>query len=277
MEMPQWAMPADPNAGKVPPISALMLRFFQHIVRAYFKRHFRAVMVQHPDRLAAIEGPLIVYANHSSWWDPMVSILLAQMLLPERKHYAPMDASALKRYPILRKLGIFPVEMAAARGAAQFLRISKAILASGGIVWITPQGRFSDPRETPLAFKPGLGALAARTTDVTILPLAIEYSFWDERLPEALLRFGAPVRIEPGVDTETATRQLEDALAHAMRSLKVASIERDTTAFCVLLSGERGIGGFYDLGRRVRAWFTRKPLPLDHTQRPEPAHLKDKE
>lgn len=276
MEVPQWAMPADPNAREVPPISLLTLRFFRHIVRAYFRRHFRAVMVQHPDRLAAIEGPLIVYANHSSWWDPMVSILLAQMLLPERKHYAPMDASALKRYPILRKIGIFPVEMASPRGAAQFLRVSKAILASGGVVWITPQGRFADPRETPLAFKPGLGALAARMPDVTLLPLAIEYSFWDERLPEALLRFGAPIRIEPGVDTDIATKQLEDALASAMEELKVASMLRDANAFCVLLSGGRGTGGFYGLGRRVRALITRTPLPPDHTQRPELAHLKDK-
>lgn len=206
----------------------------------------------------------------------MVSILLAQMLLPERKHYAPMDAASLRRYPILRKLGIFPVEMASARGAAQFLRTSKAILASGGVVWITPQGRFADPRETPLAFRPGLGALAARTAAVTLLPLAIEYSFWDERLPEALLRFGAPVRIEPGVDTATATHQLEDALAHAMQSLKVASVQRDANAFRVLLSGGRGTGGFYGLGRRVRALITRTPLPLDHTERPELAHLKDK-
>ncbi|HEY5214938.1 MAG TPA: lysophospholipid acyltransferase family protein [Acidobacteriaceae bacterium] len=269
-------MSAELNSREVPPISAMMLRFFERIVRAYFRRHFRAVMVQHAERFTAMEGPLIVYANHSSWWDPMVSILLAQMLLPGLGHYAPMDASALKRYPILGKIGIFPVEMSSARGAAQFLRTSKAILESGGVVWITPQGRFADPREFPLAFKPGLGALAVRAGDVTLLPLAIEYSFWDERLPETLLRFGDPLRIEPGCSAETATQRLEAALAAVMQDLKTAAIARDASAFRVLLSGSRGTGGFYGLGRRMRALFTRKPVQLDHTERSEITTAKDK-
>jgi 1-acyl-sn-glycerol-3-phosphate acyltransferase len=243
------------------------MRFFQHIVRVYFRRHFRAVMVQHAERLAAVRGPLIVYANHSSWWDPMVSILLAQTLLPDRKHYAPMDATALARYPILRKLGIFPVEMGSARGAAQFLRTSRAILDAGGVVWITPQGRFDDPREPALAFKPGLGALAVREPEATLLPLAIEYTFWDERLPETLLRFGNAVRIDAGESSECATSQLEAALAEVMGDLKMASMARDARAFRVLLTGARGAGGFYGLSRRLRALVTRKPLSLDHTER----------
>src|SRR5580698_7319396 len=103
--------------GEVPPISDVTLRFFTRIVRSYFRRHFRAVLIQNAKTLQEVNGPLIVYANHASWWDPMVSVLLAQTLLPERKHYAPMDAAPLKRYPILRKIGIFPVEMGTPRGA----------------------------------------------------------------------------------------------------------------------------------------------------------------
>ena len=262
-------MPAELNAHEVPRISVWTMRFFQRIVRAYFRRHFRAVMVQHSERLAEMTGPLIVYANHSSWWDPMVCLLLARTLLPERKHYAPMDAAALARYPILRRLGIFPVEMGSARGAAQFLRMSQAILAAGGVVWITPQGRFVDPRETELGFKPGLGALAIRSGGVTLLPLAIEYTFWDERLPETLLRFGAPVQVDVDASGELTTLRLEAALAAVMGELRVASMARDAGAFRLLLRGGRGAGGFYGLGRRLRAWVTRKPLALDHTRRVE--------
>jgi 1-acyl-sn-glycerol-3-phosphate acyltransferase len=260
-------MPAEAKAHEVPPISAITLRFFQRIVRSYFKRHFRAVMIQHGERLVQVRGPLIVYANHSSWWDPMVSILLAQRLLPTRKHYAPMDADALRKYPILRKLGIFPVEMSSARGAAQFLRTSRAILESGGVVWITPQGRFADPRET-LIFKPGLGALALRVPNITLLPLAIEYAFWDERLPETLLRFGDAVTMT-SVEADAATPRLEAALAETMVALRSAAMARDASAFTVLLTGKRGTGGLYAFGRRLRAWVTRGPVVMDHTQRPD--------
>ncbi len=257
-----------PLEHPVPPISAITLRFFRRLVRRYFRRHFRTVMVQHPEYLAQAQGPLIVYANHSSWWDPMISVLLAQTLLPGRRHYAPMDAAALSRYPILSKLGIFPVDLTSSRGAAQFLRTSRAILEDGGVLWITPQGRFADPREFPLAFKPGLGALAVRSPGLKLFPLAIEYTFWDERMPETLLRFGEPVQPGPGTSAVDATRQLESALAAAMLSLQHASIARDPRLFRVLLTGTRGTGGLYAWGRRLRFWFTGKPLPLDHTPRP---------
>jgi hypothetical protein len=235
---------------ELPVIYSVTLRVFRRVVRGYFRRHFRAASAQCAERLAKADGPVIVYANHSSWWDPMVSVLLAECLLPGRKHYAPMDAEALKKYPILRRLGIFPVEMSSARGAAQFLRTSQAILAAGGVLWITPQGRFEDAREE-LRFKPGLGALA----------------FWDERLPETLLRVGEPVRVAAGASSEMATEQMEQALAVVMRELKSAAMARDPKAFTSLLSGGRGTGGLYGVVRKLRGWITRKSLGLDHTER----------
>jgi len=262
-------MPAAPNVREIPVVSAMTLRFFQRIVRMYFRRHFRSVMVQQPEVLNGWAGPLIVYANHSSWWDPMVCVLLAETLLPGRKNYAPMDAAALKRYPILGKIGIFPVEMGTARGGAQFLWTCETILASGGVVWITPQGRFADARERPLGFKPGLAALAARTPGAMVIPLAIEYTFWDERLPETLLRFGMPVRVEEGMTTDAASELLERALVETMEDLEGAAMGRDASAFRVLLRGGRGTGGVYGVGRRLRGLFTKRPVQVDHTERRE--------
>jgi hypothetical protein len=66
-----------------------------------------------------------------------------------------------------------------------------------------------------------------------LLPLAIEYAFWDERLPETLLRVGAPTRIASGVSTEAATQQLESALADAMRELKATAIARSGPRYCI--------------------------------------------
>ncbi len=256
-----------PLVDDVPAISEYTLRFFRHIVRRYFRRHFRAVMAQGVETLQEHKGPLIVFGNHSSWWDPMLIVLLGDLLLPHRKHYAPIDARALERYPILRKLGIFPVEMASPRGAAQFLRTATAILRDGGVLWLTPQGRFADPREFPLAFKPGLAALAQRMPEVPLLPLAVEYTFWDERLPETLLHFGDKLHTAPDASLAETTQQLEAALASAMYSLQQAAITRDVRQFKTLFSGDRGTGGAYSLIRQVRARLEGRPVELDHTQR----------
>ena len=225
-------------------------------------------MVQGLERLQEASGSLIVYANHSSWWDPLMLVLMAQTVRPGLRHYAPMDAAALARYPIFRKLGIFPVEMSTARGAAMFLRTGKAVLQSGGVLWLTPQGRFADPRSSPLAFKPGIGALAERMPGVPLLPMAVEYTFWDERLPEALVRFGEAVHVVGNQAGHTPMSQLEEALAREMLALQTASLARDARAFTPVLSGARGTGGLYGWARQVRALFTGKRLQQDHTARP---------
>ena len=42
-------------------------------------------------------------------------------------------------------------------------------------------------RTRPAIFRPGLAALVARLGACTLVPLAFEYTFWDERLPEILI------------------------------------------------------------------------------------------
>ena len=258
-----------------PPISKFTLGFFRRIARRYFRRHFTAVRVANAQLVRALgPGPLIVYANHSSWWDPMVCVVLAERFFPGRAHYAPMDADALKRYGILRHIGIFGVEMNSARGAARFLRTGLAILEHGGVLWVTPQGRFADARE-PLRFKPGLAALAARVPGgCTLLPLAIEYPFWDERLPETLLHFGDPIRVQGGAAPEVEAA-LRSALEEAMTALRTKSMAREPAGFELLARGRVGTGGFYALGQRVRARLLGRPYQAEHTLQP-PLPLKER-
>lgn len=263
-----------------PPISLPVLRFFRRIVRGYFRRHFHAVRISGAARFSVLAksdaGPVIVYANHSSWWDPMVSVYLAEKLMDTRQHYAPMDAAALKRYAVLERVGMFGVEMNSTRGAATFLKTSEAILASGGVVWITPQGRFVDSRARPLEFKSGLSALASRvaasTGWCTVVPLAVEYPFWDERLPECLLHFGEPLKVDSSQDSEKLQLELVQSLETAMNTLRSLAMQRDARNFDTLSYGKLGTGGFYGGWQKVKASFTGRPYQEEHTILPEYAN-----
>ncbi len=269
-------MPAP--RSPVPRISTFTLAFFRSIVRGYFRRHFRAVRLSGGQRFQHDGTPLIVYANHSSWWDPMVSVLLGHRRMAHRQHFAPMDAVSLERYGILKRIGIFPVALESARGAVQFLRTGEAVLAHGGVLWVTPQGRFVDPRPRPLDFKPGLAALAHRVAaqhgTCTVLPLAIEYTFWNERLPETLLHFGEPVQVTASTSVEALDSTLIAALETTMAHLQTLSEQRDPRPFITLLGGTAGTGGFYALGKRLRAFAQRRPYHPEHTLLP-PAPLSE--
>ncbi len=238
-------------------------------MRGYFHRHFTAVRLTRASDLSALQHAeaerLLIYANHGSWWDPMISVLLARKLMPGRKHYAPMDSMSLERYKILKQIGIFGVEVKTARGAAQFLRKGLAILAEKGVLWVTPQGRFADARERPLVFKPGLAALAAKVPGgCTVQPLAIEYTFWDERLPEVLLHFGTPVQVSGQTAAEVDVR-LQTALLQTMESLRGFSMAREPAAFEILQDGRAGTGGYYQVGQRLRAWARGRRFQPQHT------------
>lgn len=212
---------------RTPRISAPLLRFFRRYVRWYLARQFSFVGLSRSE-LTGIQldddRPVIVYLNHPSWWDPLVCLQLAARWFRDRPAFAPMDAAQLRRYRILRSVGMFGVEQNSARGAAQFLRVSKRVLAQkGAMLWLTPQGRFADPRERPLRFAPGLSRLLPHAPDAWLVPLAIEYSFGANRKPGVLMRLGEPARAEDLLaafpDHVERSAELERRLAATMDEL----------------------------------------------------------
>ena len=197
---------------------------------------------------AGLDGrPLIVCMNHPSWWDPLTALTLARHTFPSRSHYAPIDAAALAKYPIFEHLGFFGIEPSSRRGAVQFLCTGRAILADpASVLWVTGEGAFTDVRKRPVRLKPGVERLACRT-NAAVVPLAIEYVFWEERAPEILACWGEPLL------NASSTEEIAAHLESTMDRLAVLSQSRQASEFEVVLSGRAGVGGVYDLWRSLRA------------------------
>ncbi len=211
--------------------------------------------------------PLILFGNHSSWWDPLIALLLGQTILPERTHYAPMDQIALEHYSIFKPMGFFPVDNGSAKGAVQLLRAGQEILSRpGSVLWITPESQFNDVRKRPVLFRPGLGALMSRSGRLTCVPIAIEYTFWNERLPEVLVNVGEPLEIADGAmeDARTWTNLLSYAMSATLDELTMLAVERDPDAFELMFSGSGGIGGIYEVWKRLACAITGRSYHHDH-------------
>lgn len=238
-------------------------------LRGYFARGFDAVRVARegppPDDAS---GPLLVYANHPSWWDPIHFLLLARETLPERRMFGPFDAAALGQYGFFRRIGGFGIDPSTRRGAADFLRTSRAILATEGTtLWITAQGEFADPRSRPVELRPGVAHLVRRLgEDARVVPLAVEYPFWNERRPEALSYFGRPVDLGAGRErsAEEWNEHLAARLEEAMDALGVVARRRDPGDFRTLVLGRTGVGGVYDFWRRLVATLRGERFRASH-------------
>ena len=231
---------------------------FSRYVHRYLRKHFHAVRLSRSGAPLPDDGePILFVLNHPSWWDPMVGIALAKTLAGYR-HYAPMLAAMLESYPIFGRLGFFGLDPLSPRSSAEFLRIGGAILSEPErALWVTAQGEFADVRSRPLDLKPGVGHLAARMGRGWVVCVAIEYAFWDQRTPEALLRIAAPIRIDHGVKRSGAewTRQFEAVLTANLDELNAEVQGRDAAKFSILLGGRAGVGGYYDHFRRAAAWL----------------------
>ena len=228
---------------------------FGWYLRWYFHRRFSAVRVSRAGLPSVpTDRPLIIYGNHPSWWDPALYILLCAKLFPGRPGYGPMDSAALGKYGVLERMGIFGIDLGSPRGAARFLATSLRVLSRpASILWITAEGHFTDPRQRPVRLRAGIAHLARRVPDAVILPLAVEYSFWNESKPEALVRFGTPIEAGQGRTVAEWTEHLEAELTQVLDALGAESMRRDPALFQPLVHGSAGVGGIYDLYRRSRA------------------------
>jgi 1-acyl-sn-glycerol-3-phosphate acyltransferase len=273
--MPADPTPDDPNLEPLPPFSRRLYSWFFWYVRRYLARNFHAVrLLRGPDGgggLPAIGGePVIIYTNHPGWWDPLVFLAVGDRLAPERMNYGPIDAAALGKYRFLEKIGFIGIDLGSFRGAARFLRMARAAGRRTDVLfWITAQGEFTDPRTRPVAIRPGVGHAAAAAGGGLVVPLAVEYPFWNERLPEALVAFGPAVRLggSPRQSSAAWTDLLARELEATQDRLAAAACRRDPAEFTDVIAGRVGVGFFYDTVRRCGAWLRGESFDPAHGAR----------
>ncbi len=255
-----------------------LVRGFSKYVGWMLSRQFRAVRLSlrgwRPGEDAP--RPLVVYLNHASWWDPLLALWLATCFMPRRIHFGPIEDEQMSRYGFFKWIGIFGVEKGTGAGARRFLRIGQGLLARPeAVLWLTPQGRFADVRERPVRFSTGLSHLAARVPDAYFVPLAIEYGFGQERVPEIFAKFGTPVSgsdLAVGLgkngarDADSLNAGLEATMEALQDALKVEVIGGDPAIWEILTEGRAGTTFAYDVWRRFKGALQGRRVRVNHAE-----------
>jgi 1-acyl-sn-glycerol-3-phosphate acyltransferase len=219
-------------------------------------------------------APAVIFANHPSWWDGVAFMLLYRRLLKDRPLFTPMAEWALDKYAFMRRLGVFGIETGSSRGTVAFLRTAEHVLKDPAhILWINAPGRFCDPRERPIPIAPGMTRLPEMAPGAHFVPLAFDYPFWSERKPEMLVAFGAPVPAAEllALEREARAARFAAALAETADRLAADAIARDPARFETLVQGKEGMGGVYQLWRRMGAALRGRRFDPRHDHQPERA------
>jgi 1-acyl-sn-glycerol-3-phosphate acyltransferase len=225
--------------------SWLWLAGYMFFGRLNLLSKFQSLRVVHEERLASVreDVPLIVFANHASWWDAGSLMEVKFHAFPRRTVFYPTESDALRRAPHLAHLGSFPLHLGSVSGTKRFIRDCQHILSlPDTMLVITPEGKFTDPRKRPLELRRGLASLVGKLRTVTVVPLAIEYTLWDEARPEILTCWGEPISIADGTAKSTNEWHalMTESLTQTLDELAAISIQRELWKFCPVLHGRLG-------------------------------------
>lgn len=247
---------------------------FAWYVKRLLRRKFFALRLTDGSRrlleeTSATEHPLLVLFTHSSWWDPLVGFFLGYKYMSERSAIAPMDAKQLQKFAFFRKLGIFGIDPENPASLVQMKQYVADHFASNPrpSLFLTPQGRFADPR-ADLIIRPGAAAVAAAHKGCIALSVCIEYAFWIDQHPEVFIHVR---RIHADGDSTPAwQRAIVRDMGEARGELASLVIARNPDAFEVILGGPATTSPLYDLYLRMRGRSNQ--ISLDHRGVNESVH-----
>lgn len=216
---------------------------------------FHAVRFQQVQPWPA-EMPVIIYGNHSSWWDAHVP-MTANEERWRRDGYVMVEDKQLARYGFFRYAGAFSVNRNDGRSAMQSLAyaVERLTEAPNRMLLIFPQGEILANDARPLKFFAGMGHIVKRVAQagaVALVPFALRYEFIGEQKPEAFMRVGAPAVVSGQVDAKAITAQMEAALTNELDRLRDDVIAYRLDGFETLVAGVWSINRVWDAVRGKR-------------------------
>jgi 1-acyl-sn-glycerol-3-phosphate acyltransferase len=192
---------------------------------------FRSIEVVGREHLPAT-GPVILAPTHRTRWDSLMVPYSAGRSSSGRFLRFMVTANEMRGFQgwLMRNLGCFPVDTN--RPGVASLRYGIELLEQGEMVVIFPEGgNLKGNRAAGVnRLHPGLARLALQaetSTPVKVVPMAIDYSDFDNRRNcDVRVTIGAPIEVEQyrGGNAKRSAKNLTEDLAVALRGLSGATV-----------------------------------------------------
>ncbi|GAC1379486.1 MAG: lysophospholipid acyltransferase family protein [Ktedonobacteraceae bacterium] len=237
-------------AHKFPLGQRLVWQLIERSLRKYFDRVYFRIRGEYTDEQRATLS-ILIYANHSSWWDGYVVALVDRLLGTDG--YLMVEEAQLRRYFFFTWLGCFSVDRHNTRSALQSLKYAATLLKEqpARMVSLFPQGEIFPNDRRPLVFYNGATYLARMAAPVLFCPLAIRIEYLAEQRPALFISLGEPVLISAEETQEsgfmkTYTKHLEATLTAELDLLRTDVLSSDYTSFKTVLEGKKSTNRIFD-------------------------------
>lgn len=197
--------------------SPLFIRIFRHYTWLLFYRRFKYVWLK-SNYIPAPGRSTLYYANHSSWWDGLIPLLLNEFYFRQEGR-AIMEDKQMERYRFFKKIGAVPINRSNPRSALTVLQKSAEFLNHPGrSLYFFPQGRIYTECH-PLEFEKGLSKLTQMLSEgVDIVPFAISITTIRYDKPELFLKTDEPVELSSTLPQQERNTILEKRLGQVLKT-----------------------------------------------------------
>lgn len=197
------------------PIPAVF-RAFDALFLPWMSRHIAGVHITGLPKPHELTRPLILVANHVSWWDGFLLRRVQRYLRPHAPMHTVMLERELSKWPILRLLGGIGIDPDHPSSVVQSIRVLEERLERrrDSVVLYFPQGMIWPSQKRPLAFHRGIELFAEKLPPADILPIAIHLEPMNTPAPHAFIAADRPVSATSvtRTDLEIAVERQLDAI-----------------------------------------------------------------
>lgn len=220
-------------------------RWFETLFAVYnrnlFRRRFAALKVQGIENLQDRNSdlPLVLYANHSSWWDGLMAFEIGRAAGLDQ--FLMMEEKQLKQLFLFRRLGAFSVVRENPRESVRSINYAARILKEkpNRAVWIFPQGEILLNDARPLRFYGGLARILEKTERCLAAPVAMRYEFLGDFKPVAFAKIGRAEIFTNAGDVKGLTERFSAELGKTLDELKADIIRNKINGFIDLIKKRR--------------------------------------
>jgi len=238
-------------ARKFPLGERLVWQLIDRSLRKYFDCVYFRMRGDYTDEQRATL-PMIICANHFSWWDGYVVALVQRLIKVDG--YLMMEEKQLRRYFFFAWAGCFSVDRQNPRSALQSLKYAAKLLKErpGRMVCLFPQGEIFPNDRRPLVFYNGATYLARLINPVLYYPMAIRIEYLAEQRPALFISLGEPILINSEQTKErdflqSCTKRLEESLTAELDQLRAEVLAGDYSEFKTVIQGKASTNRIFDM------------------------------
>ncbi|MBC7391202.1 MAG: lysophospholipid acyltransferase family protein [Opitutaceae bacterium] len=167
-----------------PKHSKLYKLFFDFYTSIIIKSDFKSFHIETEYEENYSEKPLLVIANHFSWWDGFLHYHLNNVHFKKKYHVMMLEEQLQKRM-FLTRLGIFSVKKGS-RDALKSLEFANQLLKQcENMLLIFPQGKIESQHKHVFQFEGGIEKLVANNPTIKVVFAVSLIDYFSERKPEA--------------------------------------------------------------------------------------------